>query len=243
MNDVKGNSKYGTDTLTLISGADKFNRWMYETIKPHCSGNILEIGSGIGNISQFFIKEGAEILLSDIETNYFPQLQQKFGNHKNLKGIQLLDLSDKNLEKNYPEMIGAFDTIFALNVVEHIPDHEQAMKNALKMLKSGGKVVILVPAFQWLYNGFDKQLDHQRRYTQKSLRTLLEKNGFMVKHAQYFNLIGILGWFFSGNILRKKNIPTGQMKLYNELVPLWKVFDFFTQKMIGLSVIQVGVKP
>ena len=243
MSEIKGNSKYGTDTLTLISGADKFNRWMYDTIKPHCSGKILEIGSGIGNISQFFIKEGAEILLSDIEANYFPLLQEKFGGYKNLKGIQLLDLSDKNLEKNYPEMIGVFDTIFALNVVEHIPDHEQAMKNALKMLKKGGKVVILVPAFQWLYNGFDKQLDHQQRYTQKSLRTLLEGNGFQVKHTQYFNLIGILGWFFSGSILRKKNIPSRQMKLYNELVPLWKIVDFFTQKIIGLSVIQVGFKP
>jgi len=243
MSEIKGNSQYGTDTLTLIAGADKFNRWMYETIKPHCSGKILEIGSGIGNISQFFIKEGAEITLSDIETSYFPLLQEKFGKNENLKAIQLLDLSDKNPEKNYPEMIDAFDTIFALNVVEHIPDHEQAMKNALKMLRKGGKVIILVPAFQWLYNGFDKQLDHQRRYTPKSLQTLLESNGFKVIHAQYFNFMGVLGWFFSGNILRKKEIPGGQMKLYNELVPLWKVIDFFTHKIIGLSVIQVGVKP
>jgi SAM-dependent methyltransferase len=243
MVEIKGNSKYGTDTLTLIAGADKFNRWMYETIKPHCSGKILEIGSGIGNISQFFIKEGAEITLSDIETSYFPLLKEKFGENKNLQGIQLLDLSDKNLEKNHPDLIEEFDTIFALNVVEHIPDHEQAMKNALKMLRKGGKIIILVPAFQGLYNGFDKQLDHQRRYTQKSLFALLEGNGFHVIHRQYFNLIGILGWFFSGNILRKKIIPTGQMKLYNELVPLWKVFDFFTQKIVGLSVIQVGEKP
>lgn len=243
MSEIKGNSQYGTDTLTLIAGAEKFNRWMYETIKPHCSGKILEIGSGIGNISQFFINDGAEISLSDIETSYFPQLEEKFTGNKNLKGIQLLDLSDKNLEKNHPELIGAFDTIFALNVVEHIPDHEQAMKNALKMLRKGGKVVILVPAFQALYNGFDKQLDHQRRYTQKSLRKLLEGNGFNVIHAQYFNVMGVLGWFFSGNILRKKEIPGGQMKLYNELVPLWKLLDFFTQKIVGLSVIQVGVKP
>ena len=100
------------------------------------------------------------------------------------------------------------------------------------MLRKGGKVVILVPAFQALYNGFDKQLDHQRRYTQKSLRNLLEGNGFDVIHAQYFNVMGVAGWFFSGKILRKKNIPAGQMKLYNHFVPLWEVFDFFTQKII-----------
>ncbi|MBK6283369.1 MAG: methyltransferase domain-containing protein [Draconibacterium sp.] len=131
----------------------------------------------------------------------------------------MLDLSDKNLEKNHPELIESFDTIFALNVVEHIPDHEQAIKNALKMLRKGGKIIILVPAFQGLYNGFDKQLDHQRRYTQKSLFTLLEGNGFQVIHRQYFNLMELLAGFFQVNF-RKKNIPTGQMKLYNELVPL-----------------------
>lgn len=242
MSEILGNSKYGTDTLEVISEAHHFNRWMYETIKPHCSGEILEIGSGIGNISQFFINDGASISLSDIENSYFPILKEKFGESKNLKGMYRLDFSDKNLEKNHPEMINRFDTIFALNVVEHIPDHEQALKNAMKMLKKGGKVVILVPAFQFLYNGFDKQLDHCRRYTQKSLQTLLENSGFEIKHKQYFNFIAIFGWFISGTILRKNIIPGGQMRFYDAMVPVWKVLDFFTGKLVGISVIQVGVK-
>lgn len=242
MSEIKENSKYGTDTLEVISEAGHFNRWMYETIKPHCSGEILEIGSGIGNISQFFIHDGAEISLSDIENSYFPRLREKFGDKKNLKGMYLLDFSDKNLEKNYPEMLGKFDTVFALNVVEHIPNHEQAMRNAMKMLKPGGKVVILVPAFQWLYNGFDEQLDHQRRYTRKSLKKLIEGSGFELKSTQYFNFIAILGWYISGTILRKEMIPGGQMKLYDKLVPLWKIIDFFTSRIAGVSVIQVGEK-
>ncbi|HSH20230.1 MAG TPA: hypothetical protein VLA03_07240, partial [Draconibacterium sp.] len=122
-------------------------------------------------------------------------------------------------------------------------DHEQAMNNAMKMLRPGGKVVILVPAFQWLFNCFDEQLDHHRRYTQKTLLSLLEGAGFKVIHKQYYNAMGVLGWYVSGNILKKKMIPGGQMKLYNSLVPLWKILDFFTKKIIGLSVVQVGLKP
>jgi len=215
---------------------------MYEIIRPHCTDSILEIGSGIGNISQFFVENGADISLSDIETSYFPLLKEKFAGKDNFIGVRLIDLSDKELEKKHPELIEAYDTIFALNVVEHILDHEQAMKNALKMLRTGGKVVILVPAFQWLFNGFDEQLDHHRRYTQKTLSSLLEGAGFKVIHKQYYNAMGVLGWYFSGNILKKKMIPGGQMKLYNSLVPLWKVLDFFTRKIIGLSVVQVGLK-
>jgi|LSQX01.2.fsa_nt_gb 2-polyprenyl-3-methyl-5-hydroxy-6-metoxy-1,4-benzoquinol methylase len=242
MSEIEGNSKYGTDTLEVISGANRFNRWMYETIKPHCSGEILEIGSGIGNISQFFIKEGADISLSDIENSYFPRLKQKFGEFPNLKSMHRLNFSDKNLEKNFPELLNRFDTIFALNVVEHIPDDVQAMENAMKMLKPGGKIVILVPAIQWLYNEFDRQLEHQRRYSKKSLQKLLEGAGFSVIHRQYFNFIAIFGWFISGTILRKRIIPNGQMRFYDALVPVWKRIDFFTRKLAGISVIQVGVK-
>ena len=117
MSEILGNSKYGTDTLEVISEANCFNRWMYETIKPHCRGEILEIGSGIGNISQFFIHDGATISLSDIENSYFPRLKENFGKYPNLQAMYRLDFSDKKLEENHPGLIGKFDTIFALNEI------------------------------------------------------------------------------------------------------------------------------
>jgi SAM-dependent methyltransferase len=242
MEEIQGNSQYGTDTLGVISAAGKFNRWMYETIKPHCHGEILEIGSGIGNISGFFIADNAAIALSDFDSEYLPGLQKKFGSNSNLQGVYHIDFSDKNMENTHPELIGKFDTIFALNVVEHIPDHIQAVKNAHKMLRKDGTLIILVPAFQWLFNRFDEQLDHQRRYNKKSLKELVISNGFEVVHSQYFNFIGILGWFVSGKILGKEMIPEGQMKLYDTLVPLWKIIDFFTSSFAGLSVIQASRK-
>jgi SAM-dependent methyltransferase len=242
LNEANRNLEYGTETLEVISAANRFNRWMYETIKPHCKGNILEIGSGIGNISRYFAEEGAEITLSDFDDSYFPRLEEQFGKYPNMKGIYRIDFSDKELTSKYPELTGQFDTVFALNVVEHIEDHLQALKNAKLLLKKGGNVVILVPAFQSLFNGFDRQLGHYRRYTESSLKNLLEAADFDVVHTRYFNFIGALGWFFSGNILKKKMIPEGQMKLYDTLVPVWKVVDLFTHRMAGISVIQSGVK-
>lgn len=242
MGEIKGNSKYGTETLEIISEANNFNEWMYQTIRPHCSGDILEIGSGIGNISKYFINDGAEIALSDFDKSYMPLLEDQFAANKNLNGIYHLDFADENIEKNHPELLGKFDTVFALNVVEHIRDHNLAIQNARKLLKDNGKIVILVPAFQSLFNQFDVQLDHQRRYTSKTLKKLIETNGFKVKQSRYFNFIGMLGWIFSGNILRKKMIPGGQMKIYDTLVPVWKVIDIFANKFFGISVIQVGEK-
>jgi hypothetical protein len=68
------------------------------------------------------------------------------------------------------------------------------------------------------------------------------ENKLEVVHHQYFNFIGIFGWWFSGNILRKKTIPDGQMKLYNTLVPIFKIVDKVMFNKMGLSVISVGMK-
>ncbi len=54
MKDTAG-LEYGKNMLEVISKGGNFNRWMYETIRPLCRGEILEIGSGIGNVSAFFL--------------------------------------------------------------------------------------------------------------------------------------------------------------------------------------------
>ena len=233
---------YGTETLEVISEAGRFNRWMYETIRPHCKGDILEIGSGIGNISRFFVHDGAHISLSDYDNSFLPGLQERFGRYPNLTGVYRIDLMDPDPSDSNPELIGRFDTVFALNVVEHIEDDRLAIKNAWKFLKPGGKIVLLVPAFPSLFNGFDKQLGHYRRYRPSSLKLLLESSGFRVIHSRFFNFIAIFGWFFFGNILREKIIPSGQMRIYDKLVPLWKWLDHGTTRIAGISVIQTGIK-
>lgn len=232
----------GKETLEVISDADKFNRWMYETIKPHCSGKILEIGSGIGNISSYFINDNFEISLSDLSNEYFKILEKKFGNSENMKELFTLDFAEPEIENKYPSLIGKFDTIFALNVLEHVPDHEQSIKNCHSMLKPGGKLVILVPAFQSLFNQFDVGLEHQRRYTPKTLHKVMAISGFKIIHTQFFNVMGILGWYVSGKLMGKNSIPGGQMKLYDKLVPLWKIVDWLFGRFFGLSVICIVQK-
>ncbi len=237
-----GGLEYGKNMLKVISKGEKFNRWMYETVRPLCRGEILEIGSGIGNISEFFLEEGASVTLSDLEDEYFSFLTGRFSRYKNLKGIYKLDFADPDLEDHHPDLLNRYDTVFALNVLEHVPDHDMALKNCRKMLKPGGRAVILVPAFASLFNGFDVQLEHQRRYSTNLLNDHFEKNGFRVIYKRYFNSPGILGWFFTGKILGKKNIPEGQMGIYDLLVPVWKIVDIPMSKIAGLSIIMAGEK-
>ena len=123
-----------------------------------------------------------------------------------------------------------------------IQDFKLALKNCNFLLKDGGTLLILVPAYQSLYCRFDRELGHFRRYTKKTLRKVFELNNFHIKDSRYFNVVGIFGWIFSGMILREKTIPEGQMDLYNKLVPVFKIIDKIFQGSLGLSVIMVGNK-
>jgi len=232
----------GQDTLEVIAKADRFNKWMFETILPFCAGSILEVGSGIGNISHFFLESGLRITLSDIRSHYCDVLKNTFSGAKTLEEILLINLADRDFENTYVKYRETFNTVFALNVVEHIQDDRSAIRNCRFLLKKGGKLIILVPAYQMLFNNFDMELGHFRRYTKHSLKSLFVENEFEVIHSQYFNMIGILGWFVSGKLMGKKSIPKGQMGLYNKLVPVFRIMDKITFQRIGLSVIAVGRK-
>ena len=228
---------YGESTLKSISGADKFNRWMYDQMKPFMQGKILEIGSGIGNISSFLIKDHENVVLSDIRKNYVKKLQQQYS------GVEVIqiDLVGPQFDKKYKNLFETFDFIFALNVVEHIENDKIALVNIYKLLKKGGYVFILVPAYQSLFNNFDIALEHYRRYTKESLFKLFHH--FEPVRSYYFNFIGIFGWFVVGKLFGKKIIPESNMKIYNLLIPIFKVIDKILLNQIGLSVIQAAKKP
>jgi len=240
--DHKEIDQVGSDTLDLISDAGRLNQWMYDTIKPHCKGKILEIGSGVGNISQFFLKDGCPLMLSDIRQGYCDRLGAKFSAEKSLQGIQLMDLTDPAFDTKFKQLFNSFDTVFALNVVEHIYDDNLALANCRKLLKDGGNLVILVPSYQFLFNGIDESLDHYRRYNKKTLSDLFLKNNYTIQSKQYFNFMGIFAWFISGKLQKNDSIPGGQMRLYNMLVPIFKIIDILVLRTWGLSTIVVGRK-
>ena len=228
----------GEENLRAIAEADKFNEWMYQQVVPHCTGKILEIGSGIGNLSYFFDRDGMDIDLSDIREQYRSYLKKSFEK----RAVLDMDIVADGFIEMHGDKLGTYDAVFALNVVEHIKDDKLAIENMIKLLKPGGKIIILVPAYQWLYNGFDVALEHFKRYTKSRLLGIFPTTGAKLIRSWYFNFAGIFGWFLVGSVMKKKLIPESNMKLYNVLTPIFKIADKVVLNKMGLSVIAVYQK-
>ena len=225
----------GYHSLTVIEKANKFNQWMYENVKKFAVGNILEIGSGIGNISQFFIRDGYSITLSDTDEFYISQLKSKFSN----KNILAIDLAHNDFAVNYKSLFQSFETIFFLNVLEHIENDELAIQNCKHLLKPGGVLIILVPAYSFLFSKMDRELHHYRRYTKKSLMKLLSKEKCRVTKAFYFNALGIIGWMYA-KIFNLQKLPPKEMSFFNKLTGFAKLVDKIFLNKAGLSVIAIA---
>jgi SAM-dependent methyltransferase len=82
---------------------------------------------------------------------------------------------------------GAYDLIAVLDVVEHIEDDVAALKAMATCLKPGGKILITVPAHQWMWSAHDVVNHHHRRYSKKALLAAIQAAGLKPGKLGYFN--------------------------------------------------------
>jgi SAM-dependent methyltransferase len=235
------NSDYvGHANLEIISESYRFNDWMYRQVKKGLKksiGNVLEVGSGLGTFSERIIQDmppTSHITLTDISVRYIQTLRDRYLSRKNVS-VNRLDLNNK--EDYFKIGYEKYDSIIALNVLEHVKDDEFVLHELYKVLKKGGTLVILVPCHKFLYNVIDTNVGHFRRYAKKELRDKINHTRFNEERMHYFNMLGIVGWYINGNVCKTARINPIASKWFDKLVPLLDFLERITFNKIGLSLI------
>ncbi|MBI2140931.1 class I SAM-dependent methyltransferase [Candidatus Woesearchaeota archaeon] len=235
-------SDAGYEIIDCIHVAQRFVSWMYAVVRPHLYGNILEIGSGRGTYSERLTRDfpGSKLIFSDIDPDYVRQLRQKFRSNKDVT-VLLLDMGKP---ADYGKIRQRVDSVFALNVLEHIKDDVAALKHIYGILPKNGRCVILVPAHKMLYNTIDVALRHYRRYSKREVVEKAKLANFRIRHLSYFNFVAVLGWFVNGNLMRKKVFSYTGMQTLNALVPVLQFIEkHILRNSFGISILAVLEKP
>ncbi|HEY7291238.1 MAG TPA: bifunctional glycosyltransferase/class I SAM-dependent methyltransferase [Vicinamibacterales bacterium] len=228
------------DTLAVLSDADGYNKWMFEKIRPYLGKRIIEIGSGIGNFSGALLSTGpTDLVVTDTSPLYLRRMRDRLGENAAVHTV-VWDLNDPPAG----DLRDFADSAVCLNVLEHIPDDLTAMRNIYGALAPGGRMVALVPAKRWLYGTLDERLGHYRRYEQPELESRIRQAGFEIETTMWMNALGMTGWFVNGRVLRRQTIQSGQVKLFERLVPFAQLVDSWVTPMVGgLSLICVARRP
>lgn len=135
---------------------------------------VLDIGSGAGNMAHHLVHYG-QVIGIDFNPRPLPVAQ--------MRGLDVSQGSGDAL----PFPSATFDLVAMLDTIEHIPDELAVLRECQRVLKPGGKLIITVPAFMWLWSYNDEINAHQRRYTVPEVRQKLDLCGFAVKRISYNN--------------------------------------------------------
>ena len=92
-----------------------------------------------------------------------------------------------SLPSNINFKTSEFDLICMFDVLEHIENDEKALNSLKPLLKSGGKLIITVPAYQWLFGKHDKIHHHYRRYSKQLLISVASAEKYNIEFVTYFN--------------------------------------------------------
>ncbi len=112
-----------------------------------------------------------------------------------------------------------WDTVLAINVLEHIPEDRVALAAwADRLRHRGGRIGLFVPARPELFAPIDQAFGHQRRYTRPQLRAALESVGFRVERLHYFNLVGYFGWLWLYRILGRRRFDAGAVRFFDRWI-------------------------
>jgi len=231
-------SAVGSRTLEVFARTPRLNAWLYSKLAPHVRGDVLEVGSGVGNLSRLILADAARAVLSDVDPHYLAVLRRE------LASDDRVVVASYDLDQPPPAVIAArrFDAVVAVNVVEHIEDDALLVQRLAGLLKPGGRLLVYVPAGPYAYGTLDRALGHFRRYTRASLEAVLARAGLVPETTRYFNLLGVLGWLVSGRVLRREQLPAWQVALFERVVPLAR-FEEALPLPLGLGLYAHARKP
>jgi glycosyltransferase involved in cell wall biosynthesis/phospholipid N-methyltransferase len=211
----------GHSTLDALSFAPRFNKWMADTVSPYVGRRVLEIGSGMGNMTRHLCPRRKLYVATDISPEYGDHLRNMF-RHRPSVHIAKLDATDG---ADFVPFAQQVDTVVCLNVLEHIEDDGATLRSIHTLLEPGGRLILLVPNDPKAYGTVDKEIGHYRRYTPDSLRKLMTESGYDVEDILRFNRASMPGWRVTGQIIKSKTLSRSALKVFDRFVWLWKKID------------------
>jgi len=187
------------------------------------SRDLIDFGAGIGTFSKRLRTAGYHVKCIEPDPLQRQRLEEQgFDTLQNISSVAADSVS----------------FIFSLNVFEHIHDDSVAIREIRQKLKPGGTLLIYVPAFECLWSSLDEKLCHHRRYTETTLRRLVEQEGFAIENVRYADCLGFISALvfrlFSGNA---SMLTATSISFYDHwLFPPSRVLDKLFDRWFGKNV-------
>ena len=232
------NANYVGKELDLFSNAINWKNYWRNQIYPYLGSNILDVGSGIGSNLELLWTNSSKWVCLEPDLKFLSRINNIRNKIDAKDSVNIIggDLNSLKFPKE------SFDTIIYIDVLEHILEDKKELLKATFYLKPSGHLIVLSPAFQFLYSPFDRAVGHYRRYTKKSLKNISPYNCKVIK-SNYLDSVGCLASLMNKLILRKSNPSMSQINFWDKkIIPLSYFFDKLFLNSFGRSLYCVWKK-
>ena len=222
--------------LEIMAQAKNYGRWIYGQLEPCLGRRIIECGAGIGNFTSLLL-ERELVVATDAHDSCVRYLDRRFANAENViaRRATLGDPGFLELARY------GSDTVVCVNVLEHVSDDGLALRHMAALIRSTGRVLVLVPAHPLLYGSMDRRLGHYRRYRKKELMDKFTRAGLVVERCFYMNAVGVVGWFINNRLLNFSDQSPLQIKIFDRLIVPWlRQVERLLNPPWGMSIIAIG---
>lgn len=216
--------------------------------RHNVGSRVLDAGCGTGLLSLELLRRGCDVTAVDHEPSMVAVSTRTFA-RGGFPGVVARRLS---LEDLGALGRGAFDTVYCCDVVEHVADDRRAMAELVDLVRPGGRLVVTVPAWQFLFGERDVRMGHFRRYGKRQLTDLVRSTpGIELESVRWWNLSGFLLNAIGRKVLRLKfsekfryQRATRGARLRARVLNRW--FHLFENRVpvpLGLTLIAVARRP
>ncbi len=211
----------GPDILDALADANRFNRWMADTVAPHLGANVLELGAGMGNLTRHLARRRKRYVATDIDREHLARLKARLQHRPNVSTA----LCDLTRATDFEPFRQQMDSVVCLNVLEHVEDDLAGLRNIYSTLRANGRAIVLVPQGAGVFGTLDEALGHFRRYSADELSAKMKATGFRMERLIEFNRATYPGWYVNGRIMKKRTFSRFQLLVFDRLVPFWRRVD------------------
>jgi SAM-dependent methyltransferase len=224
------------EVLEDLAEAVNYRHWLVDLALPHLGDDPLEVGSGIGLYAADWRAAGVpRLTVSEADTGRLQVLRERFAADP---AVVVRELAVPIAEQ------ASYSSVVAYNVLEHIEDDAGALRAFRELVRPGGRVVVLVPAFPSALGRFDRAIGHHRRYRKRALRAAAESAGLEVGVLRHVNCVGLLGWYVVVKLLRGRPRAGLLLKVYDgAVVPLLRRLESRWEPPFGQSLLLVARCP
>jgi SAM-dependent methyltransferase len=234
----KTGEPYFAEDLEAMDSASRYYSWILEAFAPYIGNQILEVGAGSGNFSTRLLDKNPTLLTClEPSDNVATALEQRLAHVPNAEARRGV------LNDHAPAWRHRYDTIFYINVMEHVEHDFAEVELALTCLKPGGHLLIFVPALPWLYGKADELFGHFRRYTRPRLLELFERQPVEIRRCDYWDILGVLPWWVSFVLLQRGVLNRNMVRLYDRaVVPFARLIEKHLTLPVGKNLILIAQK-